>query len=209
MAGDKNETPASDVAYNVTVKVGDKDVTEVVRGMNGIATTKKEHSERNCDDHDAVDKATYDFCIHVKSKKLTVEKKVTGNMGDTNQKFAFKGTNVYGGNATFNLTDGKSETFKLKVGEEATVTETAAAGYTTTISDNADGKAGTAKESSLKYTYKVAEDSPDTVTVTYTNDKTINPPNGIITTIAPYAIMVVLAAGAGVYFVYSRRRRNR
>lgn len=209
VAGDKNETPASDVAYNVTVKVGDKDVTEVVRGMNGIATTKKEHSERNCDDHDAVDKATYDFCIHVKSKKLTVEKKVTGNMGDTNQKFAFKGTNVYGGNATFNLTDGKSETFKLKVGEEATVTETAAAGYTTTISDNADGKAGTAKESSLKYTYKVAEDSPDTVTVTYTNDKTINPPNGIITTIAPYAIMVVLAAGAGVYFVYSRRRRNR
>ena len=209
VAGDENETPASDVAYNVTVKVGDKDVTEVVRGMNGIATTKKEHSERNCDDHDAVDKATYDFCIHVKSKKLTVEKKVTGNMGDTNQKFAFKGTNVYGGNATFNLTDGKSETFKLKVGEEATVTETAAAGYTTTISDNADGKAGTAKESSLKYTYKVAEDSPDTVTVTYTNDKTINPPNGIITTIAPYAIMVVLAAGAGVYFVYSRRRRNR
>ena len=41
VAGDKNETPASDVAYNVTVKVGDKDVTEVVRGMNGIATTKK------------------------------------------------------------------------------------------------------------------------------------------------------------------------
>ena len=46
-------------------------------------------------------------------------------------------------------------------------------------------------------------------TITFVNDKTINPPSGIITTIAPYAIMVVLAAGAGVYFVYSRRRRNR
>ena len=45
-------------------------------------------------------------------------------------------------------------------------------------------------------------------TITFVNDKTIQPPNGIITTIAPYAIMVVLAAGAGVYFVYSRRRRN-
>ena len=45
-------------------------------------------------------------------------------------------------------------------------------------------------------------------TITFTNKKQITPPNGITTTIAPYAIMVVLAAGAGVYFVYSRRRRN-
>lgn len=209
-AGDNTLTPAKDGAYTVTVKVGDKDVTAVVRGMDGIKNTALvQHTDWNCDDHADVDNKNYDFCIHVKSKKLTVEKKVTGNMGDTNQKFAFKGTNVYGGNATFDLTDGKSETFKLKVGEEATVTETAAAGYTTTISDNADGKAGTANESSLKYTYKVAEGSPNAVTVTYTNDKTIQPPNGITTTIAPYAIMVVLAAGAGVYFVYSRRRRNR
>ena len=211
VAGDKNETPASDVAYNVTVKVGDKDVTEVVRGMNGIATTKKEHSEWNCDDHDAVDKATYDFCIHVKSKKLTVEKKVTGNMGDTNQEFEFTGGKIYDANKKkvtdkFPLKDNGKAEFKLKVGETATITETAAAGYTTTISDNEAGGTVTVKD--LTYTYNVTEKSPDTVTVTYTNKKQINPPNGIITTIAPYAIMVVLAAGAGVYFVYSRRRRN-
>ena len=101
--------------------------------------------------------------------------------------------------------NGKAE-FKLKVGETATITETAAAGYTTTISDNVAGGTVTVKD--LTYTYNVTEKSPDTVTVTYTNKKQINPPNGIITTIAPYAIMVVLAAGAGVYFVYSRRRRN-
>ena len=59
------------------------------------------------------------------------------------------------------------------------------------------------------FTVAAAEIVAGVTPVTFTNTKTIQPPNGIITTIAPYAIMVVLAAGAGVYFVYSRRRRNR
>lgn len=214
VADDKTLTPAKDGAYTVTVKVGDKDVTAVVRDMDGIKNTAPvKHTGWNCDDHADVDNKTYDFCIHVKSKKLTVIKKVEGNMGDTNQEFEFTGGKIYDANKKkvtekFPLKDNWKAEFKLKVGEKATITETAAAGYTTTISDNANNAAGTANENDLTYTYNVTEKSPDTVTVTYTNDKTINPPNGIITTIAPYAIMVVLAAGAGVYFVYSRRRRN-
>ena len=68
----------------------------------------------------------------------------------------------------------------------------------------AKGSTGTKNDDS----YTIDSVTADT-TITFTNTKTINPPNGITTTIAPYAIMVVLAAGAGVYFVYSRRRRNR
>lgn len=206
-AGDNSTTPEKDGAYKVTVKVGTKDVTSVVREMKGITNTNPvQHTVWNCDDHEAVDRKTYDFCIHVKSKKLTVIKEVKGNMGDTNQDFDFTGTNVYGENSSFTLKDGNQKSFKLKVGETATITETEAAGYETTIA--ADANVGAVNASNLTYTYKVERTSPDAVTVTFTNTKTINPPNGITTTIAPYAIMVVLAAGAGVYFVYSRRRRN-
>lgn len=207
VAGDSTDTPEKDGAYKVTVKVGTKDVTSVVREMKGITNTNPvQHTVWNCDDHADVDNKTHDFCIHVKSKKLTVVKKVTGNMGDTNQEFEFKGTNVHGANADFKLKDNGEQQFKLKVGEEAKITETAAAGYETDISVNPTTAGST---SGRTYTYDVKRESPDAVTVTYTNKKQINPPNGITTTIAPYAIMVVLAAGAGVYFVYSRRRRNR
>lgn len=203
--------PAKDGAYTVTVKVADKDITGVVREMDGITNTKPvEHTEWNCDDHKAVDdKKTYDFCIHVKSKELTVIKKVEGNMGDTKKEFEFTGVKIYDANKdevknSFELKHDGSQTFKLKVGDKVSIRETSVAGYETSyeVSDGTNGK-------DASYTYgEVTKKSPDKVTVTYTNKKQINPPNGIITTIAPYAIMVVLAAGAGVYFVYSRRRRN-
>ena len=202
VAGDDSTTPEKDGAYTVTVNVGTKDVTNVVRGMKGITNTNPvQHTDWNCDDHKAVDDKTYDFCIHVKSKELIVIKKVEGNMGDTKHKFDF----TYNG-TKFELSDGEKYSVKLKVHTTATVKEEAAAGYETTIADDANSSVGTVSD--LTYTYEVNRDSPDKVTVTYTNKKQINPPNGITTTIAPYAIMVVLAAGAGVYFVYSRRRRN-
>lgn len=204
--GGAGNTPSKDSDYNVVVKLNGADKTELLKKKDRIKTAKEEH--KNCDDITAVtsDKTSYDFRIHVKVKKLTVVKKVTGNMGDTNQEFEFKGTNVHGANADFKLKDNGEQQFKLKVGEEAKITETAAAGYETDISVNPTTAGST---SGRTYTYDVKRESPDAVTVTYTNKKQINPPNGIITTIAPYAIMVVLAAGAGVYFVYSRRRRNR
>ena len=90
----------------------------------------------------------------------------------------------------------------VKYGTEFTVSENDYSndGYTTSYKvNNGDKNNGSA------CTTTVTSDT----TITFVNDKTIQPPNGIITTIAPYAIMVVLAAGAGVYFVYSRRRRNR
>ena len=197
-AGENSTTPAKDSDYDVKVTIAGKDKTEVLRNKNRIATDKQVHD--NCDVPSG--NTSYDFRIHVKVKKLTVKKVVDGNMGNKSQEFDF----TYN-NETFKLADGGEKMFKLKVNSTATITEAAVADYKTEIDDDANGGAGTAN--GLVYTYEVTESSPDAVTVTYKNTKDIEAPTGITTTIAPYAIMVVLAAGAGVYFVYSRRRRNR
>ncbi len=208
-AGENSNTPSKDSDYNVIAKIGDRDITQLLRDHNRIVPDEKAHA--SCDDT-SVDAGLTDkdFRIHVKVKKLTVKKIVDGNMGDTNQDFTFTGGTIYDDSKNevkngFTLKHNKSKTFKLKVNDTVSISETSVAGYETSykVGDGSEVKSNT-------YNYnKVEANSPDTVTVTYTNDKTINPPNGIITTIAPYAIMVVLAAGAGVYFVYSRRRRNR
>ena len=134
----------------------------------------------------------------IKTFNVTVKKEVTGNMGDTNKKFSFTHNGT-----PFELQDKGTEVFTdVKYGTEFTVSENDYSndGYTTSYKvnngDETDGHACTTTVTAP-------------TTITFTNTKTIQPPNGITTTIAPYAIMVVLAAGAGVYFVYSRRRRNR
>ena len=142
------------------------------------------------------------------NRTITLKKVVAGNMGDTNKEFKFS---VSGGNATITkdtLKNDEEATITAKVGQEITITENdyTSDGYTTT----AEGvTGGTYNENTHSYTFTVTKDMSESTIITFTNTKTIQPPNGIITTIAPYAIMVVLAAGAGVYFVYSRRRRNR
>ena len=133
----------------------------------------------------------------IKTFDVTVKKEVTGNMGDTNKKFSFTHNE-----APFELQDKGTKVFTdVKYGTKFTVSENDYSndGYTTSYKvNNGDKNNGSA------CTTTVTSDT----TITFTNTKTIQPPNGITTTIAPYAIMVVLAAGAGVYFVYSRRRRN-
>lgn len=153
--------------------------------------------------------ATFTNSYTPSNRTITLRKVVAGNMGDTNKKFEFS---VSGGNATINkdtLTNDEEAIITAKVGEKVTITEDdyTSAGYTTTASATNDVTDGKYEDHS--YTFTVTKDMSASTIITFTNDKTIRPPNGIITTIAPYAIMVVLAAGAGVYFVYSRRRRNR
>ena len=134
----------------------------------------------------------------IKTFNVTVKKEVTGNMGDTNKKFSFTHNGT-----PFELQDKGTEVFTdVKYGTEFTVSENDYSndGYTTSYKVN-NGDETDAHACTTTVTAPT--------TITFTNKKQINPPNGITTTIAPYAIMVVLAAGAGVYFVYSRRRRNR
>lgn len=140
------------------------------------------------------------------NRTITLKKVVTGNMGDKNQSFTFSATKATLGETS--LKDSGTTTITAKVGETVTITEDdyTSDGYTTT----AEGvTGGTYNENTHSYTFTVTKDMSESTIITFTNTKTIQPPNGITTTIAPYAIMVVLAAGAGVYFVYSRRRRNR
>lgn len=140
------------------------------------------------------------------NRTITLKKVVTGNMGDKDRSFTFSATNATLGETS--LKGGETTTITAKVGEMVTITEEdyTSAGYTTTAGGVTDG---TYNEKDHSYTFTVTKDMSTSTVITFTNTKTIQPPNGIITTIAPYAIMVVLAAGAGVYFVYSRRRRNR
>ena len=136
-----------------------------------------------------------------KNPTVTIVKKITGNMSDSSDEFTF----TYGDNQTVTLNGGDKNTEKIEVpyGSSFTVTESDKGGYTLE-SVSATNNQGTKIDDG----WKIEKVTENTV-ITFTNKKQINPPNGIITTIAPYAIMVVLAAGAGVYFVYSRRRRNR
>ena len=135
-----------------------------------------------------------------KNPKVTVKKEVTGNMSQKSDSFGF---NVNGTSTTLTAKDDAKYEVEVAYGSKFTVTETDKNGYEL---DKIEAKGSTGSQSSDSYT--IDSVTADTE-ITFTNTKTINPPNGITTTIAPYAIMVVLAAGAGVYFVYSRRRRNR
>ena len=146
-----------------------------------------------------------------------VRKELDGNMYDSSDRFDFT---VTGKDGTLRLGKGEtSSAYEVTYGDSFTVKETNDKGYTSTTAKaykatvNNDGTVSKGEEVNGIYTdntksYTLSNITKDIIIV-YTNTKTINPPNGIITTIAPYAIMVVLAAGAGVYFVYSRRRRNR
>ena len=136
-----------------------------------------------------------------KDVTVTVVKEVTGNMCDPKNEFKFK---VNGGADQTVTAETNKNTIVTDVayGSEFTVTETDKNGY---VLKEITATGSTGRKSDDTYTITSVTEN---TTIIFTNKKQINPPNGIITTIAPYAIMVVLAAGAGVYFVYSRRRRN-
>lgn len=138
------------------------------------------------------------------NRTITLKKVVTGNMGDKDRSFTFSATKATLGKTS--LKDSETTTITAKVGENVTITETDPGSYTVSAAGVEDGEFN---EKENSYTFTVTKDMNTNTVITFTNNKTIQPPNGITTTIAPYAIMVVLAAGAGVYFVYSRRRRNR
>lgn len=136
----------------------------------------------------------------IKKVDVTVKKVLDGNMYDSTDKFYFT---VNGVENAATLGHNEEKKYTVDYGSTFTVTEEDnSKGYelTSVVSNKHGGK-------KIDNGYEI-DGVTENTTITFTNTKTIQPPNGIITTIAPYAIMVVLAAGAGVYFVYSRRRRN-
>lgn len=157
------------------------------------------------------------------SRNLTITKTVTGNMGDKNKEFEFtltltKGNDAYTDNLSYSKNNGTTETlsannsaytFSMKHGDSVTIR--IPAGYTYTVTedrgeytakykvDNGENQNGNSATGTL------TEDT----TIAFTNTKNVEVPNGLTHNITPYIIMVVLAAGAGVYFVVRRRPRGR
>lgn len=101
------------------------------------------------------------------------------------------------GEYTFTLKHGEKIYFYgLVAKDKCTVTEAKADGYTTTYKLNAGDATATLSE--------FAMDADKSVEVI--NDKGATTPGGVIMTIAPYALMVVLAGAFAVVFLTRRNR---
>lgn len=151
------------------------------------------------------------------TNNLTVKKVITGNQADMKKEFEFTITingaegeqyNMENAGKTTPITSGENVTVQLGHNEEVKIYGLSAAdtyrvveedcsadGYTTTI-DSSDEKDG------LTATGNV--DTGDD-TVTYTNEKQVTTPTGIMMNIAPYILMVLAAVVFAVVFL---RRRN-
>ncbi len=125
------------------------------------------------------------FATNVPDKVLRVEKQEDNSYQVT--------TKVSLGNGQSFVIYGLSAGDNYKVKEDKANTD----GYATTVTVN--GVANT----NIEPTGTTASGD---VTVAYTNTKQVNTPGGVIMTIAPYALMVVLAGAFAVVFL-SRRNR--
>lgn len=160
-----------------------------------------------------------------KAGDLKVTKTVAGTMGDHGDSFTFTITNLPAGKTftgeynddtadvsltssvnTFELTDGQTITIKGLDAGDYTITEAADdstdKGYTVSFSDDTDDNA------SNGITLKVEGGKVDdnAVNTTCTNTRNAVTPTGIVMNVAPYALLVVIAA-AGC-FVFLRKRRE-
>lgn len=158
------------------------------------------------------------------TQNITLTKKVEGNQGDASKDFAFTivitsedgstksyvvdysdstredGTMSSGATgATVYLSDEETVTIKgLSEGDKYTITETSYAneGYTTEYTIG-DGEAVTGLSTGEKTT-------ADGTNIVFTNTRSASTPTGIMMDIAPYAVLVVIAA-AGC-FIFLRKR---
>ncbi len=170
----------------------------------------------------------------VNDNQLTVLKTVTGDMGDKSASFTFSvtvGTTGSGKTYTaqymkdgaaqgdaFPLTAGVTKTdvelsdgMSLQINglsqkESYIITETDAFvdNYTTTIDKNNDGTDDVTEEEAVKS--GINEQFNGNITAEFTNTREAVSPTGLIMDIAPYALLVVVAA-AGC-FVFLRKRRE-
>lgn len=151
------------------------------------------------------------------NRTLTIEKQVSGNMGDTSREFNFtlalkKDNSDYtenltyskntGTEATLTATDG-SYSFTLKDGDRIVLTIPYGCEYTIT-------------EEKLDYKVTI-NDTPDEdgitigtltedIVITYENEKEVLVPTGVIRTMAPFVIMCAAALGIAAVLLFRRRR---
>ena len=151
--------------------------------------------------------ATY-YAKFVKQTNVTIEKKVTGNLGDKTREFEFQysldGTNW---SNTFKLKHDQTFTTpqKLDVGATIYVREKAAADYSTTAS-HASGTLDVDNDGEYK---KVTVTVLDSDKVTFTNNKEATPDTGVLLDSLPYVvILAVVVLGAALVIVRRRKHRD-
>ena len=175
------------------------------------------------------DKAT-GFTNTYATQNVTLTKQVEGNMGDKSKDFTFTvtitsaggaktytidgadagtitttkqgDTEVYTGSATVELCDDETVTIKgLSVGDTYQIIETAVDGYETKYTTSGqDSAAATSGNDTGALT------TTNSTAVIFYNISDASTPTGIVMDIAPYILLVVVAA-AGC-FVFLRKRRE-
>ena len=150
--------------------------------------------------------ATY-YAKFVKQTNVTIEKKVTGNLGDKTREFEFQysldGTTW----SDFKLKHGDIFTTpqKLDVGATIYVREKAAADYSTTAS-HASGTLDVDNDGEYK---KVTVTVLDSDKVTFANNKEATPDTGVLLDSLPYVvILAVVVLGAALVIVRRRKHRD-
>lgn len=231
----KNYVTESKVAKTEKATIGSTKtvdgVTYVLDGWypenaDGVAygNTKIEDAKWSYSPSDAeLADGTVNFYAHYSpiTTSITLQKLVTGNMGDKQKEFAFTCTySSYNAitkktetkTASFNLKDGQSSTEikNVYIGSQFTVKETNAQGYTTSGSyNNADISSvehGTDKESSEKIAkVQIAEDGKN---ITIINNKEAIPDTGIVSDVLPFITLFALSiAGIIGFLLYSYKKR--
>ena len=140
---------------------------------------------------------------------VTIEKKVTGNLGDHTKQFAFKvqsslpmeaGNNYElfdkGKTATFSLAHNQSVTLKVPVGAELTIVE-GVTDYESTITVGND---------KLTEAYTVKDVEKQQITVT--NHKNVVIDTGIVLDALPYVVLLGIVAVGAILLLRRRRRRE-
>ena len=161
-------------------------------------------------------------------KDLTIEKRVTGEMGDTDKLFNFtltitsgSGRTKYhvsktanGSSNTVDLTTNQPYTFSLKNGDSIVVenlstndsytiaeTDYTSEGYHTTYKTQVDGE--DEKDSSASSNKSMANKNVKEIII---NERNTVTPTGIVMSYGPYILMIAAAAVLG--FVFLRRREE-
>lgn len=158
---------------------------------------------------------------YVNVSDLTISKTVTGDFADETKDFTFTITITGVADKTYNvykkdkviktLTSGKSDTITLKHGESVVIKGLEAADTYTVVETNEDytpsiNNAGVTVNGATATGDMTIDKTSAAKTVAYTNERNASTPGGVIMTIAPYALMVVLAGAFAVVFLTRRNR---
>lgn len=159
-------------------------------------------------------KENLNFTNEYATKNVTVKKVIEGNQADMDAEFnititiqgtAGKSYTVVNGNSTTTITAGEngeaSTTIALGHDETYTVSGLSAGDKYTVAEEDYSGQGYT-----VSYSGQYQDATANNNTVTVTNTKNATTPGGVIMTIAPYALMVVLAGAFAVVFLTRRNR---